>query len=30
MFDEKEFDLLQKVCELGTKGLELSEQSLKK
>lgn len=30
MFDEKEFDLLQKVCVLGTKGLELSEQSLKK
>lgn len=30
MFDEKEFDLLQKVCGLDTKGLELSEQSLKK
>ena len=30
MFDEKEFDLLQQVCGLDTKGLELSEQSLKK
>ena len=30
MFDEKEFDLLQKVCGLDTKGLELSKQSLKK
>lgn len=30
MFDEKEFDLLQKVCGLDTKGLELSEQNLKK
>lgn len=30
MFDEKEFDLLQQVCGLDTKGLELSKQSLKK
>ena len=30
MFDEKEFGLLQKVCGLDTKGLELSEQNLKK
>ena len=30
LFDEKEFDLLQQVCGLDTKGLELSEQSLKK
>ena len=30
MFDEKEFDLLQKVCGLDTKGLELSEQNLRK
>lgn len=30
MFDEKEFYLLQQVCGLDTKGLELSKQSLKK
>lgn len=30
MFDEKEFDLLTKVCGLDTKGLELSEQNLRK
>ncbi len=30
MFDEKEFDLLQKVCGLDFKRLKLTEQGLKK